>query len=263
MIWSTLKLALVTGASSGLGKALAEALSQRGVRLILTGRDPSQLAKLSQELPTDARYLSLNLSLASDRKKLIEEIERSSPDLIINNAGFGLYGSAIDHPLEDQLDMIDLNVNAVVAVTLAAGRQWKREGKRGIVLNVASAAAFFAYPLFAVYAATKSFVLNFSIALDEELSPYGIRILTSCPGQIATGFRKRASQNFSQKADRRTMSAAKAAQLILQQIEKEKVSLIIDWRYRWGVRLVRFLPQRLIRRLLAQSLSDRIKPSSH
>ena len=259
MTWSTIKLALITGASSGLGEALAKALSEKGVGLILTGRNQSRLDQLARELPAVARHFTLDLSFPSDRKKLLEEIEHASPDLIINNAGFGLYGPATDHPLQDQVDMIDVNISAVVEATLAAGRIWKQAGKKGVVLNIASAAAFFAYPLFAVYAACKSFVLNFSVAMDEELSPYGIRVLCSCPGQVATSFRERASHGFPQRQDRRTMPVTTAVQLILKQIEKGKACQIIDWRYQWTVRLALLLPKRLIRRLLARSMAERFK----
>ncbi|MBS0651971.1 MAG: SDR family NAD(P)-dependent oxidoreductase [Verrucomicrobia bacterium] len=258
MTFPDIKLALVTGASSGLGLALARALAKKGVALLLTGRNEERLRSLAQELPTPSHYLALDLGLPADRQKLIAEIEKTSPDLIINNAGFGLYGDAIDHPLQDQINMIDVNITAVAEITLAAAKNWKNRHQKGIVLNVSSAASFFSYPTFAIYASSKLFVLNFSTSLDQELSPHGIRVLVVCPGQIDTGFRTRASNHFPQKTDPWTMSAEKSADLILEQIAKGQRSLIIDWRYRWAVALTRLIPNWILSRFLSRRILKRI-----
>lgn len=253
------KLALITGASSGLGRALAQELSQKGTSLILTGRNEERLRSLVQELPSPARYLVLDLSTNEDQRKLLGEMEAFCPDLVINNAGFGLYGEALNHPLQDQLDMIDVNIKAVVAISLGAAQTWKSRGKKGTILNVASAAAYFSYPTFAIYAASKAFVLNFSTALDEEVSAYGIRVLTVCPGQIDTDFRRRASHDFPQKKDRWTMPVHKAVELILEQITNKDPVRIIDWRYRCSVFLSKLLPKRLLSRYLRKQLVGRFK----
>ncbi len=258
MIFPEIKLALVTGASSGLGRALAHALAKKGVALILTGRDEKRLRSLVQELPTSTHHLALDLGLAGDRKKLILELEKTSPNLIINNAGFGLYGDVLSHPLQDQINMIDVNITAVIEISLAAAQNWQNKHQKGTILNVSSAAAFFSYPTFAIYAASKLFVLNFSRSLDEELSDYGIRVLTVCPGQINTEFRARASNHFSQQIDRWTMSSEKAADLILAQIAKKKRSLIIDWRYRWAVALSRLIPNQILSQFLLRKISKRV-----
>jgi short-subunit dehydrogenase len=253
------KLALVTGASSGLGQALACSLAQKGVSLILTGRNEERLRALAQTLAVPVQCIPLDLSLEADRKKLIQEMEKASPDLVINNAGFGLYGNALNHPLAEQMNMIDVNITAVAEMTLAAAQHWKTGKKKGIILNVSSAAAFFTYPSFAIYAASKSFVLNFSNALDLELSEHGIRVLTVCPGQIDTDFRNRASKYFPQKKDLWTMSVDKCAELIVAQIAKGQRSLIIDWRYRWLVALSRLVPKKILSNLLARRISERIR----
>lgn len=253
------KLALVTGASSGLGQALACALAKNGVSLILTGRSEERLRALVQTLSVPVQRIPLDLSLEEDRKKLIQEMEKASPDLVINNAGLGLYGDALNHPLAELMNMIDVNITAVVEMTLAAAQHWKNSQKKGIILNVSSAAAFFTYPSFAIYAASKSFVLNFSTALDLELSDHGIRVLTVCPGQIDTDFRNRASKHFPQKTDLWTMSVDKCAEQILAQIAKGQRSLIIDWRYRWLVAISRLVPQKILSKLLARRISERIR----
>ncbi len=250
------KLALITGASSGLGKALAHALSLQGIALILTGRDEVRLQALAKQLSTPCRYLALDLSQPDQRKKLIAEIEEHAPDLIINNAGFGLYGDALKHPAE-QLNMIDVNITALVDIALTAAHTLIDKKKTGVILNVSSAAAFFSYPTFAVYAASKAFVLSFSEAFDKEISPHGVRSLTVCPGQIDTAFRERASGHFPQKKDLWTMSVEKAAKLILNQIENQKTPLIIDWRYRMAVFFARLLPKRYLENRLKNSLRDR------
>jgi uncharacterized protein len=252
-----MKLALVTGASSGLGKALCQALSTQNIPLILVARNEHALNNLALELPTPAEIHRADLSEPTERKGLIHLIEKRQPDLVINNAGFGLYGDALAHPLSDLDEMIEVNIQALMEITLATARTLSQSGKKGTILNVSSAAAFFYYPTFSVYAATKAFVNQFSRAMDVELKSQGIRVLTVCPGQIDTEFRKRASSGFPQERDRRTMSPEKAAALIIKQIEQGKSFNIIDWRYKCLIALTRLLPNCLLEKILKHSLKKR------
>ena len=252
-----IQLALVTGASSGLGKALCQALAKQNIRLLIVARREDLLKKLALELPSSTQIYRIDLSDPNECKTLIQLIHQKAPDLIINNAGFGLYGPTLSHPLNELEDMVDVNIQALMKLTIESARVLQQAKKKGTIVNISSAAAFFSYPTFNVYAATKAFVNRFSEGLDEELREQGIRILTVCPGQIDTDFRKRASKNFPQRKDGPFMTPDGAAALILEQIEKGKALSIIDWRYRLLVALAKCLPKRLLQAILRSSLRDR------
>jgi len=249
--------ALVTGASSGLGRALCKALAAEGVALFITGQSRERLEELAQELPEAPLLFAADLTSEKERSELILRMQDFSPDLVINNAGFGLYGEALSHKTEEQLAILHINATAALHLSLEAARLMRAQSKRGTIVNIASAAAFFAYPTFSVYAAAKRFILQFSQAFDDEMKPYGIRSLTACPGQIATSFRLRASKGLEQKKDRRTLSAEKAAAHILHQIKGEKSVSIFDMRYKIGVALARLLPGPWARALLRSAIATR------
>jgi short-subunit dehydrogenase len=251
------KLALITGASSGLGKALSLALARRSIPLIIVARSEEMLKKAALDLPASTEIICSDLSKSKDRTELIERIQEQQPDLIINNAGFGLYGEVLSQPLSDLTEMVAVNIQALMEISIEATKTLQKVRKRGTIINISSAAAFSPYPTFCVYAATKAFVNSFSQSLDKEVKSHGIRILTVCPGQINTRFRDRASNHFPQKKSRVAMSPEKAADLILKQADKGKSISIIDWRYRTLIALCKFLPRWLLLSLLERSLKDR------
>ncbi len=252
-----IKFALITGASSGLGEQLSYALSKRGIGLILTGRDEEKLKKVASHLPPSTQVICSDLAKSQDRKQLVEFIHKQSPDLIINNAGFGLYGPALCHPTLDLQEMIEVNIQALMELTLEGSKAMIQAKKRGVILNVSSAAAFMSYPTFCVYAATKAFVNSFSQGIHEELKREGVHVLTVCPGQIDTGFRKRASGGFPQKKDKITIDKERAVALILKQIDNLTPISIIDWRYKCLIALAKLLPKRVLFPLLEKSLRER------
>lgn len=252
-------LALVTGATSGLGKALCHALAQRNISLIAVGRNIQKLQLLAKEIQTQIRIVQVDLSQPNQRTSLYVLIQELCPDLVINNAGFGVYGSVIEQPLKLSKEMIEVNIQAVMECSIEAASALKKAKKPGLILNISSAAAFFSYPNFSVYAASKAFVYRFSEALDIELSAYHIRVLTTCPGQIATDFRKKAAQNFPQKTDHLTLSCQKAVRLILKQIKQGKRVQMIDLRYRLMVFLAYFIPKNFLLPFLQRSLSKRYR----
>ncbi len=234
------KTALITGASKGLGLALAHLLEEKGYRVIGLG------------------YNHLRYELSADRQALIELIRRETPSLVINNAGFGLYGDAVDLSVADQLNMIEVNCRAAVEITLEAARALKEATLPGTIVNIASAAAFLVYPSFATYAASKTFLLAWSQSVDAELKPCGIRVLTSCPGQINTGFRERASHGKSLRHDFWTLSVEKVAARIYRQIEKGKSVDIVNGWYRWGIALAKCLPKSVVQRVLRSAIQKRL-----
>ncbi|MDF2576700.1 MAG: hypothetical protein K0S74_184 [Chlamydiales bacterium] len=255
------KKALITGASSGIGYELAKLLASKGIDLLLTGRDRNRLDQLQAELNplgVSSQIYSFDLGKREDRIALQQLIRTQSPNLVINNAGCGLYGDAILHSLETHSELLDVNVKAVLELTLVAAETLKKQHLSGIILNVSSAAAFLPFPSFATYSASKAFLNQFSLSIDTELQPYNIRVLTACPGQVATKFRERSSRGFPQKEEFYTMSPQLAAVKIWKQIEEKIPLYIFDWRTRWAIRLANnFLPRRLIAYILKKQIDSR------
>lgn len=180
------KLALITGASSGIGKEFANVLSKKKIPLILTGKDPVKLEKIASELSSPVEILSLDLAL--NRKALIDLIREKGPDLIINNAGFGLYGEATDHATKSQIDMLKVNSEALLEISIEAAKALLQKKQPGVIFNVSSIASQFTCPFFSVYAASKAFTTSFSQSFDAEMKKHGIRVLVSLPGQVETSF---------------------------------------------------------------------------
>ncbi|MGV3633478.1 MAG: SDR family NAD(P)-dependent oxidoreductase [Pseudorhodoplanes sp.] len=185
-------VALITGASSGIGAELARVFSRHGHRLVLAARRTERLEALADELVKAGRarplVLTVDLSAANAGDLLQEALlrEQLEPQYVVNNAGFGLAGLAASRPRERQLDMIDLNVRALTDLSLRFGDQLERH--RGGLMNVASVAGFLPGPNHAVYYATKAYVVSFTTALHEEWRSRGIRVSTLCPGPVPTEF---------------------------------------------------------------------------
>ena len=184
---------LITGASSGIGEAFARKLAARGQNLLLMARSEDKLMTLCNELgrlkSIHAQFVAMDLSQPDAPARLFAETQTRglTIDFLINNAGFGAVGDFAKLDLVRELNMIDLNIRALVDLThrfLAP----MRERKSGAIINVASTAGFQPVPFMAVYAATKAFVLSFSEALWEENRPYGIKVMALCPGVTETNF---------------------------------------------------------------------------
>lgn len=255
------RLALVTGATSGLGREICSLFAGKGISLIISGRDREELNRAKNHLSSQVSVASYaaDLSTLEGRNLLIKAIHEHAPDLIINNAGFGLYAEALTYTTEEQSDILKVNGQAVLELSLEAARTLISKGKRGIVLNVSSAAAFQIFPSLAVYAASKAFVTQFSRAFDFEVKSYGVRVLTICPGMIATEFQKRAG---GERGNVRTgvMSPAFVAEQIWWQIERQKQFMIVDWKYRLLTWISAFLPKSLTAYFNKRIIDERIDP---
>jgi short-subunit dehydrogenase len=185
-------VALITGASSGIGAELARVFSRHGHRLVLAARRTERLEALADELgkASGARPLVLTVDLsapgAGDAIQTALLREQVEPQYVVNNAGFGLAGLAASRPRERQLDMIDLNVRALTDLSLRFADTLERH--RGGLMNIASVAGFLPGPNHAVYYATKAYVVSFTTALHEEWRNRGIRVSTLCPGPVPTEF---------------------------------------------------------------------------
>lgn len=242
------QLALITGATSGIGEGLAQLIESKGIATLVTGRQVEKLASFKGK--------KIVCDLAGDREALKDFIRSEAPDLLVNNAGFGLYGKAIDQSIEEQLNMVEVNNKALLELTLEGAKALKAHGKRGVIMNISSAASFQPFPTSAVYAASKAFVTSLSQSLDEELMPDGIRVLTACPGKVATNFSKRASKGQGKKV-RQSMALDYAVEQIWRQIESGQRVNIFDWKYHLMVRLGQFLIPNALITHLAQKMQTK------
>ncbi len=252
-------LALVTGASSGIGAACCRLLARQGIPLLLTGRDSQRLNALADELKAivPVKTLIADLADADARARLIAMIYAHTPDLMINNAGFGLYGDALTYDTKMQMEIVDVNAAAVLELTLESARALLSKDKKGTILNVSSAADMLIFPRLAVYAASKAFVSQLSQSLDYEFRPHGIRVLVACPGQVATAFSKRASADPVRAMNRFSMSAEFAAEQLWKQISNGKARHVFDWKTKLGAIFLRFfLPSRAMAYLLSNNLGN-------
>lgn len=192
-------IALVTGASEGLGVEFARVFAERGHDLGLVARRADRLEALADEIAKSGKsrpiVVALDLALADAPAKLASALAQAGAKVqyLVNNAGYGLNGPFADLPLDDQLGMIDLNVRSLTAMA----RQFLPDlrATRGGMVNVASIAAFAPGPGMAVYYASKAYVLSFSEALAQELRADGVRVTALCPGPVVTGFQKRAGMS--------------------------------------------------------------------
>lgn len=247
--------ALITGASSGLGLALAEALARRGRNLILVARQRDALesiaCELTQRFGVEALYRVCDLAEPMQISGLIQELEQGERqvDLLVNNAGIGSAGLFVEQDWSREQELIELNILALSRLCYDLGYHMVKQG-RGQILNVASVAAFQPGPLMSNYFASKAYVLHFSEGLRNELAPHGVKVSVLCPGPIATPF-FRHSQIRSSGLERRQLLAnpEEVALLAVQGLERNRAIIIPGWRNRLVPLLIRLMPRALSRRL--------------
>ncbi len=257
-------LALITGSTSGIGLALCHLLASKGINLIIHGRDEGKLAALADLLSdkVEVQTVIADLSLTEDQIKVANLIADKVPDLVINNAGFGLYGEALDFPTDEQLKILAVNGQAVVRLSIETARALIANGRQGVILNVSSVAGFIILPNFSLYSAAKAMVNQFSESFDEETKSSGVRVLASCPGVVATNFRTNAGGKPStQNNDAHAMSANFAANEIWNQIVSGKKLHIFNWKYRLSIFFVRYLLPKFFTAMLMRRSINRIKSS--
>ena len=194
-----MKTALITGASGGIGLELCQLFAQDGYQLILVARESEKLEKLSNQLAQKFKIhstpIALDLSSPGAPKELFQKVSEKglTVDALANNAGFGLFGPFKETPLQQELQMIQVNIVTLTELTkyFLPGMLKNKDGK---ILNVASTAAFQPGPFMAVYFATKAYVLSLSEAMAEEVRGTNVHVSVLCPGPTATGFQNRAFQ---------------------------------------------------------------------
>jgi short-subunit dehydrogenase len=245
--------ALVTGASSGLGVELARQLARRGYRVVLVARRVDRLQALADELRALGQtsvVVAADLSAPGAAQKLLDDLDARGLelDLLVNNAGVGLYGSVLDHTPERVASMLRLNIVALTELALVTGRRMAARGS-GTLINVSSTASFQPDPWLAVYGASKAYVTSFSLALGEELAPHGVRVLTVCPGLTRTEFDEAAGVRAARSADWMYMSAERAARITLRALDQKRRIVILGWMNRLAAFFARRAPLELTTRV--------------
>ena len=243
------KVALVTGASAGLGVEFARQLSKRGYRLVLAARRKERLEELAKELGK-ARAVGIDLSKSTAAAKLMADIDANGEtvDLLVNNAGFGLIGRFAELDAKREREMIDLNVGALTELCRAVAPAMIKR-KSGAILNLASTAAFQPGPKMAVYFATKAFVLSLTEALHEELKPHGVKVSCLCPGPTRTEFGDVAGFGGNGLFDRVAMNAAEVVEAGLEGLEGNRAVVVTGWLNRIGAASTRFAPRSVVRKI--------------
>jgi len=248
---------LITGASSGIGAALAKVFAAHGHEVALVARRQDRLEALAGEIAATGRPRPTLITLDLERRDGASAIAAGlsslglEPAIVVNNAGFGLRGAAAALSCDEQLAMIDLNVRALTELSLMFVDSLARH--RGGILNVASLAAFLPGPGMAVYYASKAYVLSFSEALHRELSERGVRVTALCPGPVPTEFQARAGLSLPAAARMLELSAERVAQIGYDAFMAGKRVVIAGIGNRIVVSLMRLVPHALLLRLVDQT----------
>ncbi|MBQ3418267.1 MAG: SDR family oxidoreductase [Ruminococcus sp.] len=236
--------ALITGASSGIGRDMARYLASMGWDLILVARREDRLEELKRELKNvSVRCIKADISSYEECLRLYDETKNEKVDMLINNAGFGLAGEFLKTDLERELQMVDVNVKALHTLTKLYLKDFVARDS-GIILNVASSAGFMAGPLMATYYATKNYVLRLSEAISEELRRKGskVKICALCPGPVKTEFDQVASVKFSMDG----ISSEYCARYAIDNALKGKRIIIPSSSIKTGVFFKRFLSENFL-----------------
>ena len=240
--------ALITGASGGIGLELARIFAEQGYALVLVARTRERLEEIAVELkPTPVQVLAKDLALVGAAEGIHREVPKV--DVLVNNAGYGVYGPFVKTPLDDELGMLQLNMTALVVLTklyLPA----MVAAKNGKILNVASTAAFQPGPLMALYYATKAFVLSFSEAIGNELEGTGVTVTALCPGPTATGFQARTKLEKSRLIKRmKVMDARTVAEAGYRGLMAGKPVVIPGLMNKLLAQSVRFSPRWMVTKI--------------
>jgi uncharacterized protein len=249
--------ALVTGASSGIGECFAQALGARKQNLVLVARSKDKMDALAAELSAAhgirVEIFPADLSVPGATENLVQQLgERGiRVDLLINNAAFGARGEFWKLPLERQEEMLRVNIESLVKLTHQLAPQMIAR-KSGGIINVASTAAFQPVAYTSTYSASKAFVVSFSMALAEELRPYGIRVVTLCPGGTQTNFFKAGQYGDSTKIPGGLQPADEVVADALKSLDRGGGLVVPRLFNKLGVFMLRFAPRGTVARVAAR-----------
>jgi hypothetical protein len=230
---------LITGASSGIGASLARTLSSQGHDLILVARRKKKLETLAKELNTNVQIIDMDISSTYNCMDLYNKVKKEKIDVLINNAGFGLFGKFDETKIDKELDMIDINIKTVHTLTKLFLKDFKKRDS-GYILNVASIAGILPGPLMSTYYATKAYVLNLTLAINEELKKdcSNVYVGALCPGPVNTEFNEVAKVKFALKG----LSSDYVSIYAVKKMFKNKKIIIPGAKIKMGYYLSKILP---------------------
>jgi short-subunit dehydrogenase len=245
---------LITGASSGIGYEMAQQLASLKYNLILTARSEDKLAAMQQELSSKygiaVHYIAKDLSKTEQARQLYDDIKRANYQVshLVNNAGFGDYGSFLETSLEKELNMIDLNISSLVILTKLFATDMAAR-KSGRIMNVSSVIAYLPFPYQSVYSATKSFVLAFSETLAAELEGSGVVVTTLAPGVTETAFISPEMRETNLLKSNKPTSAKTVAAAGVQLLLHGKGKKIVGFQNRLNSILAGILPDQVMMKI--------------
>ncbi len=248
--------ALITGASGGIGLCLAEELAKKNFDLLIVARSEGKLKDIannfSEKYKIKVFYLSIDLSLTNSPQEVFNWATSQSREItiLINNAGYGIWGGVENTPLADLQNMMQLNMTSLVSLCQVFIPELKKQSK-SYILNVASTASYQAVPYLTTYAATKSFVVLFSRGLSWELKDTSISVTCLSPGATSTGFVDRAGMDSSlkEKAEKLSMTPKAVAKIGIDAMFEGKAEVITGFVNWLSAKLTNFLPKSLIERI--------------
>lgn len=248
--------ALITGASSGIGKDMAKYLSSLGYDLILVARNKEALEALQDELPTKVKAIVMDLAVESNVKSLYVICKNENIDVLINNAGFGLCGEFVETDINRELEMIDVDIRAVHILTKMFLKDMKKRNS-GYILNVASAAAFAPGPLMATYYSCKAYVYRLTEAISFELkkSKSKVSISCLCPGPVDTNFDCVANVQFSIKG----LKSEDVAKYAIDQMLKGKLIIIPGFKMKCAKFFSHFVTENFMMKVTYRTQRKKIK----
>ena len=247
------RYALVTGATTGIGYELAKLLAKDGKNLIIISWDKNRLEQVKTEIENEygirVKVLPKDLSDPKAPLEIFSELEKEGikVEVLVNNAGFGLFGMYSETDLQKELEMIQVNITSLTHLTKLFLKKML-ENKSGRILNVASVVGFLPCPLFSVYSASKSYVLHFSEALANELQGTGVSVTCLCPPPTKTSFW--ANMEISKLAKGKMMNAAKVAEVGYKALKKEKVIATPGLKGKSLAILVRIAPRNMLTKMM-------------
>ncbi len=234
--------ALVTGASSGIGKEIAYYLASLGIDLIIVARNKEDLEKIKKDVNVNVKIITMDLIIRDNVFKLYDMVKSDDIDILINNAGFGLFGTFDETDLDREMEMIDLNVTTYHILTKLFLIDFLKKDS-GYILNVCSSAGFMAGPRLSTYYATKNYITKLTLAINEELrqKKSNVSISALCPGPVNTNFNKVAHGEFAINE----ISPKYVAKLGIDKMFKKKMLIVPTFKMKLTLFLTRFAPLRL------------------